>query len=166
MEWGHILKTGAVSGAIYGVLQGIASILSYVFYRGEIIKLIQSSLPKNVEIPMTTEQLADMGMMFAIPGAIIGGLIAGIIFTFIFAIMFNELIGKTSAKKGLLLSVLLTVAIALGEITYQGVLGGIFLVTTRFIMIAPLSFAFFIALGYITGMFYDKFDEKHKKNKH
>ncbi|MCK5023441.1 MAG: hypothetical protein KAS04_04680 [Candidatus Aenigmarchaeota archaeon] len=163
MEWSRILKTGAVSGAIYGVLQGIVSILSYVFYRAEIMKLIQGSLPKNVEIPMTIEQLVDMGMMFALPGSIIGGIIAGIVFAFIFAIMYNELVGKTSAKKGLLLSVLLAVAIALGELTYQGVLGGIFLVTTRFLMLAPLSFVFFIALGYLEGIFYDKFEEKHPK---
>ena len=162
MDWGRFLKTGLVSGIIYGILQGIVSTLSYVFYREEIIALIRSSLPSNIEIPMSMEQLADIGMMFAIPGSIIGGIIAGLVFAFIFSVMYNELLGKDSKRKGLFLSLLLLVAIVLGELAFQGVLGGLFLFQTRFIMLTPLNAIFFLVLGYMTGIFYDRFENKHK----
>lgn len=163
MEWGRIFKTGAVSGIIYGILQGIVSVLSFVFYREQIIEMIQVSLPTNVEIPMSVEQLADIGMAFAIPGSIIGGIIAGIIVCFIFALMYNELIGKDSKRKGLFLCVLLTIAIVLGELAYQGLLGGLFLVQTRYILLTPLNIVFFLVFGYVMGRFYDRFEEKERR---
>ena len=51
MDWGRIFKTGAVAGVIYGILQGIVSVLTFVFYREQIIELMRSSIPSNVEIP-------------------------------------------------------------------------------------------------------------------
>jgi hypothetical protein len=162
MEYARVLKTGAVSGAIYGVLQGIVSVLSYVFYRQQIIDMIRASLPSNVNIPMTMDQLADIGMISAIPGSVIGGIIAGVIFSAIFAVMYSELLGKDSKRKGLFLGVLLFAGILAGELAYPGLIGGIFMVQTKFILLAPLSAAFFFALAYLTGMFYDRFDPKRK----
>lgn len=163
MEWGRLFKTGLVSGIIYGVLQGIVSMLSYVFYREQIIETIRAALPSNVEIPMTMEQLADIGMMFAIPGSIVGGIIAGLVFAFIFSVLYGELVGKDSKRKGLFLSILLLIAIVLGELAYRGVLGGLFLFQTSFVMITPLNAVFFIVLGYLTGMFYDKFETEARR---
>lgn len=163
MNWGRILKTGVVAGLVYGFLQGTVALLSYVFYREEIVKIITSSIPRNVNIPMTAEELADIGMISAIPDSLIGGIISGIIFAFIFALMYGELMGNRPETKGLFLSVLLAVAVGLGELAYPGVLGGIFLVTTRFLMLAPLSFVFFIVLGYLSGMFYRRFGEEEPR---
>ncbi|MEE9323574.1 MAG: hypothetical protein V3U72_03440 [Candidatus Aenigmarchaeota archaeon] len=160
MDFGRIFKTGAVSGSIYGILQGIVSVLSFVFYREQIIELIRSSLPSNLEIPITVEQLADIGMISAIPGSIIGGIIAGIIVSFIFALMYNELMGKDSKRKGLFLCILLAVAVVLGEFAYQGVIGGIFMIQTRFVLLTPLNIIFFLVFGYVMGKFYDKFEQK------
>ncbi len=158
MDFLRIIKAGAVSGIIYGVMQGIVSILAYVFYREDIIEMIRKSIPANVNIPMTIDQLADIGMISAIPGSMIGGIIAGIIVCFIFALMHNELIGKNFKRKGLFLCILITIAIILGEAAYpSGIVGGIFMVQTRFIMLAPLNIAFFLVLGYLLGLFYDRF---------
>jgi hypothetical protein len=158
MDFSRILKTGAVSGVIYGVMQGIVSVLAYVFYRQEIIDMIRKSIPANVSMPMTVEQLADIGMMFAIPGAIIGGIIAGIIVCFIFVLMHAELMGKNSKMKGLFLCILIAVAIILGEAAYPGgIVGGILMVQTRYLLLVPLSIAFFLMLGYLLGLFYDRF---------
>jgi hypothetical protein len=158
MEWGRIFKTGAVSGIIYGILQGIVTTLSYVFFREQIIEIIRASIPPNIEIPLTMEQLADIGMISAIPGSIIGGIISGIIVSFIFALMYNELMGKDSKRKGLFLCILLTVAVVLGELAYPGVIGGIFMIQTRFILLTPLNIIFFLVFGYVMGKFYDKFE--------
>jgi hypothetical protein len=162
MDWGRLFKTGAVAGVIYGILQGIVATFSYVFYREQIIEIIRSAIPSNAQIPMTMEQLADMGMMFAIPGSIFGGIIAGIIVAFIFSVLYEELMGRDSKKKGIFLAFLLLICIGLGELAYAGVLSAMFMVQTKFIMLAPLSAIFFLALGYLTGMFYDKFEDKHK----
>lgn len=158
MDWGRFLKTGVVAGIIYGILQGIVTMLSYVFYREQIIEIIRSSIPSNIEIPMTMEQLADIGMMTAIPGSIIGGIIAGLIFAFIFSLMYSELIGKNSKRKGLFLAILLLIGIIIGELALQGVVGGLFLFQTKFIMLTPLNAVFFLVFGYVIGIFYDKFE--------
>jgi hypothetical protein len=164
MDFSRILKTGAVSGAIYGVLQGIVSVLSYVFYRQDIIDLIRASIPSGVDIPMTMDQLADIGMITAIPGSIIGGIIAGIIVAFIFSLMHEDLWGKNDKIKGVFLCVLLTIAILLGEALYpNGIVAGLFMVQTRFLMLTPLSVAFFIFSGYLTGMFYERFGGGKRK---
>jgi len=164
MDFSRVFKTGIVSGIIYGVLQGIVSVLSYVFYREQIIEMLRSSIPSNVNIPMTMSQLADMGIIFAIPGSLIGGIIAGIITCFIFSLMHEELLGKNSKRKGVFLCVLLSAGTLLGEIAYPGgMIAGIFMVQTRFPMLSPLSFAFFLVFGYMTGSFYDRFS-KHKKD--
>ena len=158
-----MLKAGAVSGAIYGVLQGIVSVLAYVFYREQIIDILRASIPSNVNMPMTMDQLADISMISAIPSSIIGGIITGIIMCVIFALMYDTLLGKNSKKKGLLMCLLLLTGIVLGELAYPGVVGGLFMVQTRFILLAPISAAFFIAYGYILGLFYDRFaSHKHK----
>ena len=163
MDWGRILKTGAVAGIIYGFLQGIVSLLSYVFYREEIIKMITSSIPKNVNIPMSVEELADIGMISTIPGSLVGGIVTGIIFAFIFRLMYKELIGSKDETKGLFLSVLLAAGVGLGELAYPGVLGGIFLINTHFVMLLPLNFAFMLVLGYSSGMFYKKFGDEDER---
>ncbi len=163
MDWGRIFKTGAVAGVIYGILQGIVSVLTFVFYREQIIELMRSSIPSNVEIPLSMEQLADIGMISAIPGSIIGGIIAGIIVCFIFALMYNELLGKDSKRKGIFLCFLLLIGIGLGELAYPGVIGGIFMVQTRYIMLTPLNVVFFLVFGYLLGNFYDKFGQKERR---
>jgi hypothetical protein len=162
MDFSRVLKTGVVAGAIYGVLQGIVSVLSYIFYREQIIETIRASIPSNANIPMTMDQLANIGMVFAVPGSIIGGIIAGIIICFIFSLMYVELLGKDSKRKGVFLSLLILAAVAAGELAYPGVIGGIFMVQTRFILLAPLSGAFFVVLGFMLGLFYDRFDTKRK----
>lgn len=163
MDWGRIFKTGAVAGVIYGILQGIVSVLTFVFYREQIIELMRSSIPSNIEIPLSMEQLADIGMISAIPGSIIGGIIAGIIVCFIFALMYNELLGKDSKRKGIFLCILLLIGIGLGELAYPGVIGGIFMVQTRYIMLTPLNVVFFLVFGYLLGNFYDKFEQKERR---
>lgn len=163
MDWGRIFKTGAVAGVIYGILQGIVSVLTFVFYREQIIELMRSSIPSNVEIPLSMEQLADIGMISAIPGSIIGGIIAGIIVCFIFTLMYNELLGKDSKRKGLFLCILLLIGIGLGELAYPGVVGGIFMVQTRYIMLTPLNVVFFLVFGYLLGNFYNKFGQKERR---
>ncbi|MCK4335747.1 MAG: hypothetical protein KAT94_03325 [Candidatus Aenigmarchaeota archaeon] len=163
MDWGRIFKTGAVAGVIYGILQGIVSVLTFVFYREQIIELMRSSIPSNVEIPLSMEQLADIGMISAIPGSIIGGIIAGIIVCFIFTLMYNELLGKDSKRKGLFLCILLLIGIGLGELAYPGVIGGIFMVQTRYIMLTPLNVVFFLVFGYLLGNFYNKFGQKERR---
>ena len=163
MDWGRIFKTGAVAGVIYGILQGIVSVLTFVFYREQNIELMRSSIPSNVEIPLSMEQLADIGMISAIPGSIIGGIIAGIIVCFIFTLMYNELLGKDSKRKGLFLCILLLIGIGLGELAYPGVIGGIFMVQTRYIMLTPLNVVFFLVFGYLLGNFYNKFGQKERR---
>lgn len=163
MDLSRMLKTGLVSGIIYGIMQGVVSALSYVFYREEIKAIIRASIPSSTNIPMTMDQLADIGMIAAIPSSIVGGIIAGIIMTFIFALMYESLMGNSSKKKGIFLCMLLLVGIILGEIAYPGFIGGLFMVQTRFILLAPISAAFFVAYGYILGLFYDRFaGHKHK----
>lgn len=162
MDFSRVLKAGAVSGAVYGVLQGIVTILAYVFYRGQIIEMIRGSIPSNVNIPMTMEQLADIGMISAIPGSVIGGVIAGIIVCVIFSLIYDELLGKDSKRKGVFLCLLILVGIVLGELASPGIIGGIFMVQIRYILLAPLSAAFFLVLGYMLGIFYDRFDSKRK----
>ena len=165
MEWGRIFKTGAVAGAIYGAMNIIVVMLSFAFYRDDIKKLIESSIPSayKSQIPMTMDQLVDISMYTSVPGSIVGGIIAGIIVCFIFALMYGELMGKDSKRKGLFLTILLTIAIVLGELAYPGILGGIFAVNTRFLMIAPISIALFIIFGYILGNFWERFGEKEMK---
>jgi len=164
MNFSRVLKAGAVSGIIYGVMQGFVALLSYVFYREQIIAMIRASIPSNVNIPMTMDQLADIGMMAAIPGSIIGGIIAGIIVCFVFSLMYEELMGRNSKRKGLFICILIAAGIVLGELAYPGgLVGSILLVQTRYLMLAPLSIAFFIIFGYIMGVFYDRFEGgKHK----
>ena len=160
MEWGRIFKTGAVSGAIYGVLNIAVVVLSFVFFREQMKELIQRAITPDIQarLPITIDQIVDMSMFSSIPGSIIGGVITGIIVCFIFALMYNELLGKDSKRKGIFLCVLLLVAVALGELAYPGVVGGIFMIQTGFIMLAPLSVVFFLVFGYLLGKFYDKFE--------
>lgn len=162
MDFSRVLKAGAVSGVIYGVLQGIVTVLSYVFYRDQIIEAIRAALPSNVNIPFTVDQLADIGMTYAIPGSVIGGVIAGIIVCVIFSLIYDELLGKDSKRKGVFLCLLILAGIVLGELASPGIIGGIFMVQTRYILLAPLSAVFFLVLGYLLGIFYDRFDSKRK----
>ncbi|MCX6818142.1 MAG: hypothetical protein NTU57_04770 [Candidatus Aenigmarchaeota archaeon] len=163
MDFSRVLKTGLVSGIIYGVMQGITSVFSYVFYREQIKEMIKAAIPSNANIPMTMDQLADIGMMSAIPGSIVGGIIVGIVMAVIFALMYESLMGGNSRKKGIFLCLLLLAGIILGELAYPGFIGGLFMVQTRFILLAPISAAFFVAYGYILGLFYDRFSShKHK----
>lgn len=163
MDFSRILKTGIVSGIIYGAMQGVISLLSFVFYREQIIAMLRDSIPSNVNIGMTMDQLADISMVTAIPGSIVGGMITGILMCVIFALMYDTLLGKDSRKKGIFLCLLIMAGIIVGELAYSGVVGGIFMVQTRFIMLAPLSAAMFIAYGHVLGLFYDRFaNSKHK----
>jgi hypothetical protein len=77
--------------------------------------------------------------------------------------MYSELIGKNSKRKGLFLAILLLMGIILGELALQGVVGGLFLFQTRFIMLTPLNAVFFLVFGYVIGMFYDKFEPEGKR---
>lgn len=162
MDFSRVLKAGALSGIIYGILQGIVSVLSYIFYREQIIEMLRAAMPSNVNIPLTMDQLANIGMMYAIPGSIIGGIIAAIIVCFIFSLMYDELLGKNSKRKGVFLCLLVLAGIVLGELASPGVIGGIFMVQTRYLLLAPVSVAFFLVLGYLLGIFYDRFDTKRK----
>jgi hypothetical protein len=165
MDFARVLKTGAAAGAIYGVLQGIVAVLSFVFYREQIIEVMRAAIPSGVNIGMTMDQLANISMMTAIPGSVIGGIISGIIVSFIFSLMYGELMGKDSRRKGIFLCILLTIGVVLGELAYPGgFVGSILLIQTGYLMLAPLSIAFFLCLGYLTGIFYDRFeDSKHRK---
>ncbi len=163
MNLSLVFKTGLASGVIHGILQGVISLLTFVIYREQIIETIRNSIPSNVNIPFTVEQLADMGMMFAIPGSIIGGMIAGVIVCFIFSFMYHELLGKNSKVKGIFLCALLLVGVIFGEFVYPGVVGGIFLLNTRYLLLLPASFAFFLVFGYVMGMFYDKFGKEGRR---
>ena len=163
MDLSRVLKTGLVSGIIYGIMQSIVSVLSYVFYREQIKEIIRAAIPSSTNIPMTMDQLADIGMITAIPGSIVGGIIAGIVMAVIFAIMYENLMGRDSKRKGIFLCLLMLFAIVIGEVAYPNFIGGLFMVQTRFILLAPLSAAFFVAYGYVLGLFYDRFaGHKHK----
>lgn len=165
MEWGRIFKTGAVAGAIYGVLNIAVVVLSFVFFREQIKELIQSAIPPSLQanLPMGIDQLVDISMFTSAPGSVVGGIITGVITCFIFALIYNELIGKDSKRKGVFLCVLLLVAVALGELAYPGVVGGIFMIQTRFILLAPLSAVLFLVFGYLLGNFYDKFEQRGRE---
>ncbi len=165
MDWGRIFKTGAVAGAIYGVLNIAVVVLSFVFFREQIKELIQSAIPPDLQssIPMSIDQLVDISMFSSVPSSIVGGIIPGIIVCFIFALMYNELLGKDSKRKGIFLCFLLLIGIGLGELAYPGVIGGIFMVQTRYILLTPLSVVFFLVFGYLLGNFYDKFEQKERR---
>ena len=165
MDWGRIFKTGAVAGVIYRVLNIAVVVLSFVFFREQIKELIQSAIPPDLQssIPMTIDQLVDISMFSSVPSSIVGGIIPGIIVCFIFVLMYNELLGKDSKRKGIFLCVLLLIGIGLGELAYPGVIGGIFMVQTRYILLTPLSVVFFLVFGYLLGNFYDKFEQKERR---
>ncbi len=160
MNLGHVIKTGAVSGLIYGILQGGVSLLSYIFYREQIIEMIQKSIPSN--IPISIEQIVNIGMVMSMPSSAIAGIFVGILTSVIFSLIHRELMGKNSKVKGVFLCVLISVAVIIGEFIQPNVTSGLFMIHTRFPVLAPLSFACFLIFGYLLGMFYDRFRVNHE----
>ena len=162
MDKGRVAKAGAVAGVIYGFLSAIAGIIYMVVMREEVISTIRTALSAYGDLPITAEDVYPMSLVGAIPGGLINGLIVGVILAFVFAIIYKELIGKNSMIKGLCFSILILIAVGLGEMAAPGLSAGIILLNSRFLPSLALGVLFFLAYGYLLGMFYDRFGQ-HKK---
>ncbi len=162
MDKGRIAKAGAVAGVIYGFLTAIAGMVYMVMMREEVISSIRTALSGYGNLPITAEDIYPMALMGAIPGGLINGLIVGIILAFVFAVLYNELIGKNSMIKGLCFSVLILIAVGIGEMAAPRLSAGLILLNSNFLPSLALGVIFFLAYGYLLGMFYDKFGH-HKK---
>ncbi|MBN2042650.1 MAG: hypothetical protein JW754_02490 [Candidatus Aenigmarchaeota archaeon] len=162
MDKVRVAKAGAVAGVIYGFLTAIAGIVYMVMMKEEVITTIRTALSAYGNLPITAEDLYPMSLAGAIPGGLINGLIVGIILAFVFAIIYNELIGKNSMIKGVCFSVLILIGIGIGEMAAPGISAGLILLNSRFLPSLALGVIFFLAYGYLLGMFYDRFGKPKK----
>lgn len=154
-------KAGVVAGAIYGVLAGIVGIIYLIAKKDEIIAMLNGQLSSlGVNVPMTAEQLYPMTIIGAPINAIISGLIIGAVLGVVFSLLREELIGKNNRIRGVCFSVLILIALGIGELAAPNLSMGFILINTGFLPSAVLGVIFFLAFGYLLGMFYDRFKPK------
>jgi hypothetical protein len=164
MEWGLALKSGAVAGAIYGFFAGIIGSVYMLAMREESIAKIQAAIPSGYDIPISMEDLYNISLMASIPSGIIMGAIIGLVFGVVFMVMKEDLIGKNLRIRGVCLSVLLFVALGVWELLQpENIIGALLLLRFSPLPLVPFSFAAFLALGYLQGMFWERFEKKGKK---
>jgi hypothetical protein len=157
-------KGGLAAGAIYGLLTGIVSTAYIVLMKEQVIAQIRialASVPGGV--PITAEDIYPITLISAIPSALIYGVILGAILGMVFSFFYAELMGKNSRMKGLLFSILIIVALAIGEAAAPNHSLGIIMVNTNFLPLAPVGVALFLLFGFLNGVFYDRFSCKKKK---
>jgi hypothetical protein len=164
MRWKLGLKSGAVAGAVYGAIAAIIGIIYMVVMREEVIQRIQAAIPSGTNIPISTEQLYTISLVFSLPSGIIMGVITGMVFGLVFLLMREELLGKNDRKKGFFLALLLLVCLALAEVFVpENAVGAFFMLRFSYLPLAPISAGAFLFLGYLTGMFFERFEKRKKK---
>jgi hypothetical protein len=163
MEWGLGLKTGAVSGLIYGVLAGIISVIYMIADKEAIIAQIQAALA-GYDIPISMDQLYNISLMTTFPTIAIFGILVGIVFGIILMLLKEEWPGKNMRFKGLYLALALVIFLAIVEVfAPQNAIAGFFILRFSYLPLAPFSAAAFLFLGYSYGMFWERFGKKPKK---
>lgn len=164
MEWKHGIKSGAVAGVFYGIIAGIVTVLYMLLNREMIIQRLQAVLSSNANIPISTDQLYDITLIASLPSSVIGGVLVGVIFGVIYVLMKKELIGKDAKKQGISLAILLFIALGVAEMVGpENAIGAFFMIRFSSLPLVPLSFGAFICLGYLMGVFWDRFGEARKK---
>jgi vacuolar-type H+-ATPase subunit I/STV1 len=161
MKWGLALKSGAVAGAVYGVLAGIVGLAYMVAMKEEVIARMQAAIPQGVSIPMSMEDLYNISLAASVPSSMIMGVIVGMVFGIVFMLMKDELLGKNLRFRGMFLSVFLFAALGIWEIFYpENLIGGLLMLRFSPWPLIPCSFAAFLVLGYLQGMFWERFEKK------
>lgn len=161
MEWGTALKSGAVAGAIYGVFGGAIGLAYLLVMRDEVMQMLQSALSAQGDIPIPVESIYNITLFTSIPSGIIGGILAGLAFGIIFMLLKGEWPGKTPRLQGLFLALVLFVCLGVGEMFSPGnVVGPFFMMRFSFLPSIPFSFVAFLFFGYLTGMFWERFEKK------
>lgn len=156
-------KGGLAAGAIYGLLTGIVNTAYILLMKEQVIAQISRALASVQGVPITAEDVYPITLISAIPGAMIYGVILGAILGMVFSFFYTELMGKGSRMKGLLFSILIIVALAIGEAAAPGYSMGLIMVNTNFLPLAPVGVALFLLFGFLNGVFYDRFSCKKKK---
>jgi hypothetical protein len=164
MKWVHALKSGAVAGAIYGVFAGIIGMVYLIVMKEQAIQKIQAAIPREANIPMSIDQIYSITMISSLPSAVIFGLIVGAVFGVMFGLMREELLGKNEKFKGLFLALLLLICLVVVEVfSPENMIGGFFMLRFSYLPLAPFSAAAFLVFGYLTGMFWERFEKKKKR---
>jgi thiamine transporter ThiT len=161
MEWKHGLKSGAVAGVIYGVFAGIINVVYMTAMREEIIERIQAAMPQGMSIPISIDQLYTITLISAFPSGIVMAVIVGMVFGVIFMLLREELLGNTPKKRGIFLSIILFAFFGLAEMfSAENAVGAFFMLRFSPWYLIPASFGAFLLLGYLTGMFWERFGKK------
>ena len=164
MEWKHGLKSGAVAGIIYGVFAGIINVVFMTAMRDEIIGRIQAAIPQGTSIPISMDQLYTITLIAAFPSALVMAVIVGMVYGVIFMVLREELMGKTARMKGIFLSIILFAFFGLAEMfSAENAVGAFFMLRFTPWYLIPASFVAFLILGYLTGMFWERFGKNGKK---
>ena len=164
MEWKHGLKSGVVAGVIYGVLAGAINIIYLTVMREQIIERIQAAIPSGTSIPISMDQIYTITLIAAFPSAVIFAIFTGMAFGVIYLLLREELFGNTAKKKGIFLSIILFVFFGLAEaFSAENAVGAFFMLRFSPWYLIPASFVAFLVLGYLTGMFWERFGRKGKK---
>lgn len=164
MEWKHGIKSGAVAGVFYGIIAGVITVIYMVLEKEKIMDMLQSVLSSNANIPISADQLYTISLISSFPSAVVGGVLAGMVFGVIYVLMKKELLGKNAKMQGVSLAVLLFIALGVAELLGpENAIGAFFMLRFSNILLIPLCFGAILALGYFTGIFWDRFGEKRKR---
>ncbi len=164
MEWKQGIKSGAVAGVFYGILAGIVTVLYMIIDKENIIQSIQAVISANANIPISTEQLYNISLIASFPSSIIGGVLVGMVFGVIYVLTKSELIGKNAKIQGVSLAILLFIALGVAELMGPGnAIGGFFMIRFSSLLLVPPSFGAFMVLGYLMGVFWDRFEKNAKR---
>ena len=160
MKWNLALKSGAVAGAIYGLLSGFVALAVAILNKDQIIEQIQAQFANIPNVPVTAEDVYPLTLAAAVPGAIFSGLIIGIVLGVVFMLLREDLLGKNSAMKGVCLSGLLLIGLGIGEAISPGTSLAFVMVQTSFILLTPVNVVLFLLFGFMLGKFHDRFESK------
>jgi hypothetical protein len=164
MDWGHGAKSGAVAGVFYGIVSGVIGMAYMFLMKEEVMARMQAALPSGVDIGIPMDTLYQISLMSAIPSGAIMGVIVGVIFGILFAATREELFGEKETIRGLSLAIIVFAGLGLAHMVFpNNIAGSIFLVNFTSLYVLPFSAAAMLLLGYMTGIFWVRFGEKHKK---
>lgn len=138
IEWGKGLKTGALSGIIYGVINSLTSIILYNF-----------------------GYYYNLTIFFGLIFGFIPGLIIGLIVGAVFALTYRILPGTTSLVKGIAISILFWF---LFSFMFQHIIlkyGSYFSENSQIEII--VSLILYIFFGFLLGIFWDKFSRSERR---
>jgi L-cystine uptake protein TcyP (sodium:dicarboxylate symporter family) len=143
-DWGRGAKAGLLSGAVYGVLNGLIALDVITVRSAEITAQLRSTLPSGFQIDPA--RLVEFMKTMAVSGSIISGIIFGTILGLVFSAVYGKIPSKSPEVKGVIAALafwIIMTVIGGGEVSFL-----------------PFGVMVAIVFGVLLGDLYERFGRR------